>query len=140
MAKRLSSFIIFLIVASTSYAQNTTPVKDKQVIARYGGGEIGLVEHHITLYSDSSFLYLGWDDTSPNSRSSKGTFRRTDSTIVLYSQDTILNKDNKTKEVISDSSEYRMKNNTILFYSKEDEKNYPYVSEFRTLCPDKIDK
>jgi len=139
MLQTISLSIIFILYSFIGYSQDTTKKKDKQVISRYSGGELGLDELQLTLYSDSSYLYSCWNDDG-QSWSFENMFRRTDSTIVLYSKDTILNNGHKTGKVINDSSVYRAKNNTILFYSKEDEKKYPEISEFRTLYLDKNDK
>jgi hypothetical protein len=108
--------------------------KFKWEIASYSGGDFGHSGEHLILYTDFTYMYSAWTDAN-FSHSYKGKYVIRDSSITLYPESERYNK--RKVKVKDTASSYRMLNNTILFYSKEDEKKYPEIKEFNTLYLDK---
>ena len=102
----------------------------KDTIAFFEGGHIAPIT--LTLYSDSSFMYHEWTDIMFISTKYGGTFSRTDSTITLCTKKNfawLRRKDQRMNCTV-----YRMVNNSVLLYTKEEEqRNADYYKAYYTL-------
>lgn len=132
--KHLWFIVFFFLCNCLAYSQDTT-TKNKQVILKYYGGEAGHSGNYLTLYSDSSYIYSGWNDAGPSWKY-EGTFKRADSTITLYPKYYTYNTHRKKLTAPIQALVYKMRANGILMYTKEEEN----LAEFYTLYKEENSK
>ncbi len=120
-------FIAALLLSHTAVAQ-------KQVTATYTGGH-GCVNHDLTLYTDSSFVFI--TETAvflPMKDKSRGYYNLSTNSITLYTRRNfyflIPSKKLRYRE-----DNFRIENEKILLYSvkSEQSKDADYIQTYNTL-------
>ena len=124
----------FALTALTAFGQTGGSVSTI-IIANYYCRSVFLPGTTLVLYSDSTYSCNYWLDIS-HTRTDKGTFVMQDSSITLCSNNyNLSSKPRKKQSVHFKNEKYRMTNNKILLYTKEEEKsgNYDFLQNYSTF-------
>lgn len=125
-------FITALLLSHTLFAQ-------KQVAATYSGGH-GCVSHELTLYSDSSFVFVTETAVAfPIKSKSRGYYNIDTNSIQLYTRRNLYFLI-PSKKIRYREYNFRVLDDKILLYSEESErsKNADYIQTYNTLYRSKV--